>query len=177
MQQECSSTSSVLRGNVMFRFVLTEALAARMFLVLTLPWLISCQEPEAVHIINGCLAPGIEQVRSTGKSIEVTCSFSTTTLLIALPNAKPSQTELAELGLTEDAAAAIRASTMTGNRWCTIVVLKPKSEFAKPGGDIACISTEVTIEKPLSAKGQSVLFQLVSSGKTEVSLKQLRSAD
>jgi hypothetical protein len=107
----------------------------------------ACRTHEPTVVINGCLAPAVENVQSTAQAADVQCDFERETTLVAVPASMPSQGETEAAGLAKDAAETLVSVQMPGNKWCTIEKHEAEVSGVKPGWEVECVATRIQIDK------------------------------
>ena len=135
--------------------------------------LVGCA-PDAIDIVEGCVAPVRELVQRTAKNGEARCDLGRTTTFVAKPRATSSG-ELVAAGLTEDAAYTL-AGTGQADSWCSLDRVVPADPIAKPGWEAHCTAAGVEIHRLLVVNARSIVI-LIGPSTTRAQLIGIRATE
>ena len=146
-------------------------------LVLSLGALGACRAQDPMIAVHTCLAPPVDQIRSSGKPADVPCTFPRTLTVVAMPAQPPLEKELLSIGLSQDAAFALLNGDTPGNKLCTVEQTAPPPGGTKVGWELGCMQTEIQIDRASYVRGTVILFALAPTADGRVRLEQLRSSN
>jgi hypothetical protein len=134
----------------------------------------ACTTHEPTLVINGCLAPAMENVQKTAQATDVRCDFQGETTLVAVPASMPSQGEVEAAGLAKDAAATLVSVQTPGHKWCTIEKHEAEVSGVKPGWEVKCVATRAQMERMtiVTAKSFKIALGPASNGVRLIDLQR-----
>jgi hypothetical protein len=125
-------------------------------------------------LIEGCISPAIESVRSTKREAEVRCEFDHERLFVALPAPLPAQSELMTAGVPEDPAVSLATRADGGNAWCTVAKMPPPEPGIKPGWEIVCSESSIEIPTLIVVSGKSFVIRVAPTPEGNVRLVEMQ---
>lgn len=117
--------------------------------------LVGCQQAPPIDLIDSCLTSA-----TNDNSDKATCELDRLTILVALPDTRPSRAELQSLNLDSDAIDGLLFSEERGPRLCTIASTPATADFLKPGWQIDCNQIDIQVLRPMAVTGRSFTFSL-----------------
>lgn len=133
-------------------------------LVAVLP--LACADPTPNLSIEACLTQQRITVLPNAPASPPTtegpttaiCTFETEITLVAVPSVTPSVQELSALGIPDVPAELIHGVSLTGDKWCTVEVVKASDPAARDGWRTPCTRSSIQIERALLGKGRKIDF-------------------
>jgi hypothetical protein len=153
-------------------------------LMLVLPLTGACETRDALTLLGGCLAPGVDRAMKQDGEVDVQCDLKKSVWLIAVPAGDLREEQLTQTGISDrDVTALLNSSHLKGDRWCTVELLsssqtgeRPSTPADVPVGKAECVTANVHISALEQVRAKSIVVTLKRSTATAVEVVRVKSS-